>query len=62
MLVRQMVRAVSVIPRMDLRREMSMEWFMVSEVALCSRRLRMLSELCQRKAGYIIICKQIEIK
>ena len=37
------VRAVSVIPR-DLRREMSMEWWMVSKAALRSSRMRMLSE------------------
>ena len=36
--------AVPVIPKVDLRREMSVEWLMVSKAALGSRRMRMLME------------------
>ena len=37
-------RAVSVIPRVDLRRERSMGWLMVSKAAVRSSRMTMLSE------------------
>ena len=37
-------RAVPVIPRVDLSRERSMGWLMVSNAELRSRRMRMLSE------------------
>ena len=56
-------RAVSVIPRVDLRREISMEWWMVSNAALRSRRMRILSEpvSADRRRSFVTLRRAVSV-
>ena len=56
-------RAVPVIPREYWRREMRIEWLMVSKAALRSRRMRMVRrpESAERGRSFVIFSRAVSV-